>query len=208
MIDTFPLTVKVAPQASVLMAEDSRITHPSSADVRRRSTNNPLVTRPLASLASIWTYLPLPSVLHLSILPWIFKRRRAYSPPFSTHAPSCTSPPFSKIVRISVTAVHHFRTTPHGLSPTVPGPSSRFSLYFPPLVHFAPRVLVLYYLSPAFKNPAPDLVQGRHLWPIPPLFFYVVCFLPDPSDDQACWVIICLSGPVLLSTFTRCFLLP
>ena len=32
--------------------------HPSSADLRRQSTNNPLATRPLASLASVWTISP------------------------------------------------------------------------------------------------------------------------------------------------------
>ena len=72
---------------------------------------------------------------------------------------------------------------PHGLSPTTP--SLRSSLYFHLLVQFAPRILVLYYPSPAYKTPHLTLSKAGICSPSPPPPLLLRCvLLTNPSDDK------------------------
>ena len=110
---------------------------------------------------------PLPSFLYLPILPWTFTLHLRASLPLprfrslhthrrAHHYHSVTFPDFghrSSSLRRRVVCrrrQYHFHVRPSTITS-------------PPLGHFAPIIPVMYYLSPAYKNFAPDLIKGRHL---------------------------------------------
>jgi hypothetical protein len=205
-VDTFPLTVKVAPQSSRPKTRGSPIySWPMSKSKHEQlqptASGRPLATRACCCWEGTLLYTCIGSLrllfarVRFSLSPFALLSTPPYftsdllsssvaappSPPFSTHAPSRTSLPFSKIFKISVTAVHRYNaawSVAYGvISMFVP-------LLSPPLAHFAPRILVLYYLSPTYKIPAPDLVKGRHMLPIPPSCF-TLCGSTRPVRRRA-----------------------
>jgi hypothetical protein len=200
------------------MTEDSRITHPPSADVKARATRCPW---PRTSRASIWitsllgrdftayrlafrtrTFFLLYPFALLSTLScftldlFIFERRRAslYTRPLRTHR---------RAHHYHSVNLHHFGHRCSSLRRRVVC-RRHYHLHVRPstLSPFAPRILVLYCPSLAYINPAPGLVKGGHLRPISPSCFTLCAsYQTRPTTNRTDWVVARLSGPVLLSTF-------